>query len=453
MLRFLIVHYKMLSILLFSILGSIGMTLNTPTTVDAGTEFEVEVVLNKGAIEGFARYQQKLPIGLTAQVVESSAGNFSFEDQNIRVIWLSLPTGKEIRLKYKIKVDQRLSGNFDLKSTFSYISENQKKTESAQSQTINIRTSSTIDPNLIVDINEFQNIIPAQRPVSLMASTNSIKCVRQTPYPSGEGNDMTVNLLIDKGNTQKFAKIEETIPQGFSAEAIESKEAVFTFKEQKAKFIWMSLPSDQRFLVSYRLIPANGTGSTSASITGQFSYVINDITKVVDIMQKDIDLRNIDASNIDGLLGINTSDYRNVTITTSGFTNAEGGVEIPIKYQEIKDKPKQKAGKREFNMQPYLLIPENGVYYRVQVAAGHRPINIKKYFVRLNIDYEVRTEQHEGWYKYSIGSFREYKVARDFRINIWNTSKANDAFVAAYNNGRRITVQEALMITNQQWYR
>lgn len=452
MFRFIITQVNLLIILLLSLIGGVKMSMNTPTAVSAGSEFEVEVTLDKGSIEGFARYQQKLPLGLTAQAVESSKGSFSFEDQNVRFIWLSLPTDKEIKLVYKVKVDERLSGDFNLKGSFSYIMDNQKQTESTESQLISINPSTTIDQNLIVNINEFQNIIPAQQPVTLVASANSVKCIRQVPYPSGEGNDLAVNLLVNKGNTQNFAKIEEVIPQGFTAEAVESKEALFTFKDQKAKFLWMNLPSDKKFVVSYRLIPTDGTGSTTANITGQFSYVINEVTKVVDIIQKQINLTNLDANNLDGILRSMGGDYSNAQITSS-FSSNSGGIEIPIQYQEIKDKPKKKAVSPEFNMQPYLLEPENGVYYRVQVAAGHRPINIKKYFVRLNIDYEVRTEQHEGWYKYSIGSFREYKEARDFRINIWNTSKANDAFVAAYNNGRRITVQEALMITNQQWYR
>lgn len=457
MARLFIVIINIIGITLAGILGggNVLVTMKAPSRVDAGSEFDVEVLLKKAGVDGFARFQQELPLGLTAELIESSLGDFTFEDQKVKVVWLKLPAAKELRFVYRIRVDERLKGSFNLGGFFSYIENNERKTSSVQAAQISITPSTRINPSLIVDINEFQNVIPVQAPVSMLAS--NVKCIRQTPIPTGEANDLLVKLLVNKGNAQKFAKIEEDIPQGFQAEVVDAKDAIFTFKDQKVKFLWMSMPPDPRFIVSYRLIPINGNGEAVVSLSGKFSYLVGEATRVVDIIQKDVDLGNLDPKSIEGLLasipGAEIAAPSSSSFSSS-FTSAgsDGGIDIPVQYQVIPEKSK-KIAQPEQNMMLYMLEPEKGVYYRVQVAAGHKPINIKRYFLRHNVTYEVRTEKHEGWYKYSIGSFKEYKEARDFRVQIWNTTKINDAFVAAYNNGVRITVQEALMITNQTWFR
>ncbi len=453
MLRIVTVFYKLLGFTLLSFLlgNDVALNVNVPSAVTAGTEFDVEVVLKKGNLNGFARFQHDLPLGLSARLIESSLGDFSTDDQKVRLVWLRLPDTKELKFVYRIKVDERLKGTFNLKGTFAYVENNERKTTTFQTAPITITPSTRIDPNLIVDINEYQTVVPVQAPVTFLAS--NVKCIRQTPIPSGEANNFLVKLLVNKGNAQKFAKIEEDVPPGFTAEALETKDAVFTFKDQKVKFLWMNLPADPRFVVSYKLIASDGKGDITVNLKGTFSYLVGDVTRVIDIIQKDIDLSNIDPKALEEVMSL-VSGTEGASFVSS-FTEPypEGGIEIPIAYKKIEDKPKRRVAP-EFNMQPFMLAPEKGVYYRVQIAAGHKPINIKRYFNRYNItSYEVRTEKHEGWYKYSIGSFKDYKEARDFRILIWNTTRINDAFVTAYNNGIRITVQEALMITNQQWYR
>ena len=97
--------------------------------------------------------------------------------------------------------------------------------------------------------------------------------------------------------------------------------------------------------------------------------------------------------------------------------------------------------------------PETGVNYKVQICAGHDKVDVAKHF---NKEYQfneesISTENHEGWIKYTIGAFDVYKEARDRRNVVTDGYSFPGPFVTAYNSGQRITVQEALMISNQKW--
>lgn len=458
MIKYFILLVNMIGVLFINIFSTsdVGLQMNVPREVSAGMEFDVEVTLKKRGLESFARFQQELPRGLTAQVVDNTNASFAFEDQKVKFIWLRLPAEDEIKISYRVKVDERLKGNFKIEGLFSYIEGNDRKSVSLPPRDVVIRPSSQIDANLIVDISEYQRMIPVQPPVSLLAS--NVRCIRQTPSFTGQGNEMLVNILVSRGSADRFAKIEEDIPAGYTAEAMSTRDAIFTFKDQKAKFLWMNLPPEQRFVVNYRLTPEDGVGKTDLSLNGTFSFILNEATQVIDIVQRDVDLSNLDPRHLEGVVASVPAPrfipptHVSGTPTISTFTGQDGGREIPVEFRKIEDRPRAARQPVELELS-YQLEPEEGVYYRVQIAAGHKPVDIKRYFRRLNITEDVRTERHEGWFKYSIGSFNEYKLARDRRNEIWSTTPIDDAFVAAYNNGVRITVQEALMISNQRWYK
>ena len=64
----------------------------------------------------------------------------------------------------------------------------------------------------------------------------------------------------------------------------------------------------------------------------------------------------------------------------------------------------------------------------------------------------VSIERHEGWIKYVTGKHSDYRSAHDQRDGFVRAGhNFRGPFVTAYNNGDRITVQEALMITHQKW--
>ena len=438
--------------------GQVSVDVSAPNEIEAGNDATIQVDLNKSDVRSFARFQHKLPGGLEPEVVKNGNAEFRFENQTVKFIWLKLPQEEEITISYKVNVNERLKGNFKLDGSFDYIVNNERKSIEAGTQTISIQPSSSMDPEMLVDISEFKPLAkaPAERD-----RTKRVECIRQVPYQSEGSDAYKVNLLVNKGEKEKFAKIQENIPEGYQAVNEEGKGAIFTFKNQTAKFLWMNLPSDRIFVVSYKLVPKKGA-SGKPDIEGNFSYIENEATREINIVERQVDLSNRQEKHLLSLV----NEQETPVITAEGGLTAEDN-----ELEEENSPPASSAdltkhngkvrveiaeeAKKLFEQNAKLtnkLEPKSGVYYRVQIAAGHRPVNVERYFDQYNIDKEVRTELHNGWRKYSVGSFPVYKEARDYRVHVWNTTEIDDAFVAAYNNGDRITVQEALMITNHKWY-
>ncbi len=495
MIRLYIVVFQMLGVLFANLLltGDISVSVNILSQINAGQDLKVEVTLKKGEVSGFSRFQMELPPGVTATNIYSANADFSFKDQKVRLIWLRLPEDEDISFSFNIQCNERFKGSFDLAGKFSYIDNNERKTVDIQPQTLAIVPSPSIDANLLVDIKDFgRSALP-----QMGAPEGTLACVRQKPTWHDNNNEYIVTLLVNKESLKKFAKIEELVPPGYTALAVESKDGVFTFKDNKAKFLWMNLPVDPYFTVSYKLIPMKNTDIKQIAIKGVFSYIIEDKTQTINVIEKEVSLANLTPEMVKNILQQQTitpqlvaqntmptqpavkqtvvENPKNTTEQASAIdpvksanklvVNKEVAVEpivevkpevkIETKTPTIAENTLNVTAERKVanqNEVADLLEPQTGLYFRVQIAAGHKPVNMKKYFRKFQLDTLVLKEKHDGWIKYSVGSFDAYKVARDYRVHLWNTTSINDAFVSAYNDGKRITVQEALMIGSQRWY-
>lgn len=448
--------------------GDVSLTMDVAPRINAGSELLVKVSLNKKNISGFCRFQQELPAGFTATAVSTSNADFTFKDQKVRFIWLKLPGEEQIEISYKITCDERLKGSINLAGKFSYIEENQRKSVDVEPRSLAIVPNPNIDAALLVDVKDYGRQMPAG---IAETSFGRIACVRQTPQWIEGQNEYIVNLLVNKEKIQKFAKIEEIVPQGFTALNVNSRDGIFTFKDGKAKFLWMSLPADNYFIVSYKLVPVSGVdpNSVAMSINGTFSYIIDDKTQSINVWENEADLKNLTAQEIAVLLNSDAktqyasttkakANAKNKTLASNSLTTAKAPVDTPRSVKSKLEKNVDIASVHQKNTRnnaeaenETFTLDSNGIYFRVQIAAGHKPINIRSYFGKYKLEKSIAKEDHNGWIKYSVGSFAAYKEARDYRVHLWNTTPITDAFVSAYNEGKRITIQEALMETNQKW--
>jgi len=101
---------------------------------------------------------------------------------------------------------------------------------------------------------------------------------------------------------------------------------------------------------------------------------------------------------------------------------------------------------------------QRGLVFKVQLLATKRSVGngsaIDAYFAKYRVTEPV-TEEIQGFdptqyvYKYVVGPYKRYEQAAAVRDQMW-AKGITDAFVTCYYNGDRITIQEALMISNRK---
>lgn len=439
----------------------VSVKMTVPSVVGAGQEFRVSITIDKGDLEEFSRLQQELPAGLEARQENSGSADYSFDNQRVRFIWLKLPSENPIILNYKILVNERLQGTFTIGGEFSYVENNERKSVNLRPESINITASPSVTADKRIDIDKYSDALEEEQKSTSVSS--NVTCIRQTPYKARTGDDIIVNLLVYKRDMNKFAKIEEQIPSGFEAVALESREGLFTYKDGVAKFVWMNLPEESGFTVSYRLIPEASKSIDDLQIKGALSYILEGRNISVDIRQMDVYLSGISNANIEALMA-SLESGEELPVGTPVQTEQEEIKPPPVKEEKPvvkEEKPVVREEKPVVREEKPVVketrtvssgssgIPErqrlpvqDGIYFRVQLAATGGFSDANKTFAANNLSKPVMVERHNGLYKYTVGSFSTYNQANDFRNTILSKG-IRGAFVVAYRNGKRISVVDA----------
>lgn len=437
---------------------------NLPKKVPASGEFTVEVVINKENIAGFAKFQQDLPVGFNVTPIETKGASFTFNNQIVKLIWIALPEDSEFTISYKITLDENAPRNAVLSGKFAYLENNERKTVETASHDLQI----------------------GENDAEIARGPIEAKAYRTISKISEEEYSVTVKVV--KNGLEGFAKIQETIPDGITAVTEDKKGSVFSFVGQKAKFVWMTVPQDKEIEVSYKIQLNGKPANTLDQITGDFSFLKDNQTEMVPI-------ENAGGAVLATATEINSTEPGNNTTENSKTTNNTSATEVVKPNSEsavtktenntsvvaanepksennstnktatstqtkndvggkLKDKATQNTeSKTTANTNTASnSAPIVGLVFRVQIAAGHKLVTPEYFVKEYKYDGAYFVDNHEGWIKYTTGAHPMYKEAKNAReAFIAAGHNFPGPFVTAYNEGKRITVQEALMISNQKW--
>ena len=462
--------------------GDVTVSQVVPSSIPSNSEATVEITVAKGNISGFAKVQQDVPAGFTIEPIETKGATFSFKDNRIKFIWMALPAEEEFTISYKIKPLEGTTGNYSLSGKFSFIADSERQNipiaESKFKVTEELLTEETsssaqVEPESVeseTEDNTSEELVAeevtetseeiGETDVVEETSTETERVLpieinsKRTIVDNGDGS-FNVKVSISKKGVEGFAKVSEIIPDGFTAEEINPNGGVFSFKEKQAKILWMAIPKSDEVEIEY-LIKSETAQNGGYSISGSFAYLENDVTQdhkieassfmlnVEEVIAETIEENTAEVEEEE-----NTTEVEEEEITAEVSENNPEETETTIQEKVEEEVDKNTSAKNTENLTS-IPNPETGVSYKVQVGAGHQTIPSNWFAQKFNLNDDINTENHEGWIKYVVGSFNEYKSARDKRNVVRN--KVKRAFVTAYNSGKRITVQEALMISNQKWY-
>lgn len=221
-------------------------------------------------------------------------------------------------------------------------------------------------------------------------SVKNISYCIKSPTAIIAGETYNVNIVIHKDDIKGSSKFEVRVPDGFTIEAKSTSGAFFTFNDNTAKFIWVLIPKTETVELSYN-ITVSKDFEGSKRIFRKFSYIDNNKRQE----QKFYSI----ISAIDDKLLSNTPN----------------------------------------------LNTENNIEFKVQIGAFlNKPTVIKRYNSIKN-NYTIEETFINNYYKYFVGSFLNIEQANNFKA----TCKINGAFITAYSNGKQISIEEAINLTNK----
>lgn len=264
-------------------------------------------------------------------------------------------------------------------------------------------------------------------------------------------------VIIKKENVKGFAKYVDKIPEGFVAEGLETNGSSFTYADGNAKFVWVSLPAQEELKISYKLKMENKPAGI-AMLSGDFSYLENDQTQKIKAADEELKINGAEPVVATETV---TPENNNTTQEPVNTNTVE-----PVATNTVVEEPvnTNNSGENPVNTNTVTPVSNNtevastvqkgtgNVNFHIQIGAFQSAMSSDRLASMYNINENINTVMHQGLTKFMIGDFDEYKAARDKRETT-KSKGVKDAFVVAYSSGKRITVQEALMISNQKWFR
>ena len=455
MIKYLFIVINALTVFIYSLFsgdGGITVTNTIPKNISPGKEVPIEIKITKGSMSGFAKFQLDLPEGITIKEIDNKGANFTIIEGIAKWVWSSLPADNDIIIKANLVAANGASGLKTIGGKYSYVENNAKQVVEMAPVEItigsgdNAQTTVNSTPTTTTETAKTNTTETATTPTTNpnsepIANINVIRTIEKN-----SDTEYTVNLKIKKGATKGFARYSDDLPEALTAKSSKTDGSSFSVADGKIKFVWVNVPDKEELEVSYSI---TSNAAVALGLNGEYSFLEENQSKKHKLQPEIITFGGAQTVVVTTPT-VDTSTNTNTTTATETKTE----VAVTEKTTSATTTTTEPAITNTTSTTETITKTEGNVNYMVQIGAfTNSGVSTSTLARKFNVTETIKSEMQGGFSKFMIGNYAEYKEARDRREGAKNNNNIKSAFVVAYNGPKRITVQEALMISNQKWFK
>jgi hypothetical protein len=276
-----------------------------------------------------------------------------------------------------------------------------------------------------------------------------IAVISNFPKTTKPNSDFEVKVQINKGDLDGEGTLQQTFPLGFNVEKEAGITGDFTFNDQTARISYEEIAGKPILIATYN-ISVGDIEAGEYTIPGMFMYMENDEAKVAQFKDKITIIAPAVAVNTDQPDNNNqqsTTDDQNQSQNNQNKQNTgnqqttdDGASNTAASTTQKPEITKPETTKPETTKPATSTASAgDGLEYRVQVKAifggKESSSKIKRDY---NLTEPVYENFHNGYTKYSTGSFKTYSEASNHKNYLRSEKNVKDAFVVAFYDGNRL---------------
>lgn len=315
----------------------------------------------------------------------------------------------------------------------------------------------------------------------------------QLPKEFKSGEEIVVSISIPSKDLQGIARFQQEFPKGFEVSELKNDGSIISFSNSLLQFLWIQLPVKDSLNISYKLRCLPGFGGKT-EVPSRLYYLKGSVREelVFNSMQLTVSgeaTKKFQAVKLEKPSDVSAAkpvakpattslekptpakspnaqakpvkpqDDKVAKASTAQFPKANTNITSPTKEvsspkKEVTTPPDQTVAKESKSIaapiKPSTEGTANGdkITFRIQLAAsadkGSLPDLSSKFGVP---EKDILEEKHNGLFKYTTGEFNTLAEARKSMSS--NPKMKQGAFVAGYNKGNRIDLEEAIRLSKK----